>query len=286
MTQLSMMESKDHKTPPLLDHEKDKAGEGQIQAAITGTQYTFYLQVFSKLITFTINQIILRYTTPQIFGIATIQLELLVSTLFFFTRECIRLTILRVPNYKYSSINPKDTPQNKKKQITANVKENENNLQRVVNFGWLSPILGAPVCVLIGLYFTYCLPEESVHNYTTAVWMYALGSYIDLLAEPFVATAFYFMCLRLRAIAEGIALTLSCLTSGYLCIYHSDLGIMAFGLARLAFGIGYLGSFLAYFIYTTMFAKQVPFSISSLFPKRFPYIHKEQCVLSPKLFQK
>lgn len=48
------------------------------------------LQVASRLFSFGLNQALLRSTTPQAFGLATIQLDTLAGTVLFLLREGIR----------------------------------------------------------------------------------------------------------------------------------------------------------------------------------------------------
>lgn len=73
--------------------------------------------VFQKLLTFGMNQIIVRYSTPEVFGIAAVQLELLLSTLLFLSREGIRLALLR------------------------STLHNKISLQQFVNMSWIPALL-------------------------------------------------------------------------------------------------------------------------------------------------
>src|SRR5581483_2417721 len=53
------------------------------------------LQLISRLATFVLHQIVLRYTDPATFGIASVQLELLLATILFLSREGFRCALLR-----------------------------------------------------------------------------------------------------------------------------------------------------------------------------------------------
>ncbi|ORZ29224.1 Rft protein-domain-containing protein [Catenaria anguillulae PL171] len=140
-----------------------------------------------------------RQVTPEIFGIASIQLELLVSTLLFLAREPIRLAVLRVP------------------ALDENGKPIQQTLQRLVNLAWLSPLVGVPLAGVLYLYYTTSsMAVLSLPGYQTAVMLAAV---------------------------EGAALTASCLTALYLTWggdENGSLGIVAFGFARLAFGMTFL----------------------------------------------
>ncbi|ORZ36105.1 Rft protein-domain-containing protein [Catenaria anguillulae PL171] len=206
-----------------------------MRAAVAGAGSMFALQVFSKLITFFCNQLLLRQVTPEIFGIASIQLELLVSTLLFLAREPIRLAVLRVP------------------ALDENGKPIQQTLQRLVNLAWLPPLVGVPLAVVLYLYYTTSsMAVLSLPGYQTAVMLYALGSMCDLLSEPFYTMCFALMKFKARAAVEGAALTASCLTALYLTWggdENGSLGIVAFGFARLAFGMTFLVGFVVAYLH-------------------------------------
>lgn len=59
--------------------------EGGADAA-RGAQHLILSNAFQKLCTFSMNQVMLRYSGPELFGLASIELELLLSTLLFLSR--------------------------------------------------------------------------------------------------------------------------------------------------------------------------------------------------------
>ena len=63
------------------------------------------LQLFSRLFTFTLNQVLIRMASPEVFGAAAIQFELILSTILFLSREGVRTTILRVKTPGPASMN-------------------------------------------------------------------------------------------------------------------------------------------------------------------------------------
>src|SRR5277367_6786292 len=74
---------------------KDTPPKNVFSVSAKGASYLILLQLFTRLLTFTFNQLLLRHTTPQIFGFATIQLDLLSSTLLFLSREGFRIALQR-----------------------------------------------------------------------------------------------------------------------------------------------------------------------------------------------
>jgi oligosaccharide translocation protein RFT1 len=54
--------------------------------AVSGARHLIMSNAFQKLCTFSLNQVMLRYSGPEVFGLASIELELLLSTLLFLSR--------------------------------------------------------------------------------------------------------------------------------------------------------------------------------------------------------
>jgi Rft protein len=58
-------------------------------------RWTMLFNMLQRVVTFLLNQSMIAWTSPEIFGIAAISLELLLSTLLFLSREGVRLACLR-----------------------------------------------------------------------------------------------------------------------------------------------------------------------------------------------
>jgi len=58
----------------------------------------FLLQLLTRLLTFTLNQSLVRIAPPEVFGTASIQFDLICSTVLFLSREGIRNALLRGDN--------------------------------------------------------------------------------------------------------------------------------------------------------------------------------------------
>ncbi|KNE57454.1 hypothetical protein AMAG_03165 [Allomyces macrogynus ATCC 38327] len=222
--------------------------DGAVSAIMAGAKYMFFLQLFSKVITFGVTQLLLRYVSPQVYGVSGIQLELLVSTVLVFSREAIRLAVVRIPTVA--------VPKGAKIQVTP-------TMQRIVNAAWIAPAIGSVLTVLMALYYTTYLRVDDLPYYTSAVWMYAFGTWLDLLAEPIFLVGYHLMYIRLRNIVEGLALTMSCVVACALAVYDGDnLGLLVFSWARISFGATF---FLGFFMY---FAASGDVPMSTFLPKR------------------
>ena len=69
-----------------------------LSATLTSASFLVLLQLFSRLFTFALNQALVRLVSPQVFGTAAIQFELLLSTILFLSREGVRNALLRAPS--------------------------------------------------------------------------------------------------------------------------------------------------------------------------------------------
>ncbi|KAJ2797485.1 Oligosaccharide translocation protein rft1, partial [Coemansia furcata] len=65
-------------------------------AAFSGAQYLMGLQVFVKLTTFSMNAVVICLAGHKAFGVASVQFELLLSTILFLSREGMRSALLRI----------------------------------------------------------------------------------------------------------------------------------------------------------------------------------------------
>ncbi|TNY24114.1 Rft protein-domain-containing protein [Rhodotorula diobovata] len=119
------------------------------------------LQVASRLFSFGLNQALLRSTTPQAFGLATIQLDTLAGTVLFLLREGIRGAVVRTR----TSTSPA-----------------EATLQRQ---SLLLPTLLTPLAVgAFALYHTYASPSPAPPQYGAVLALYLLATVVELLSEP------------------------------------------------------------------------------------------------------
>ena len=62
------------------------SGDSVHTSTIAMARHLIMSNVFQKICTFIMNQVMLRFSGPEIFGLASIELELLLSTLLFLSR--------------------------------------------------------------------------------------------------------------------------------------------------------------------------------------------------------
>lgn len=70
-------------------------GESSLASALTTGRALFLLQLMTRLVTFTLNQGLVRLASPDVFGTAAIQFDLVASTILFLSREGVRNALLR-----------------------------------------------------------------------------------------------------------------------------------------------------------------------------------------------
>src|SRR5262245_22140911 len=82
-------------TPPAGSGAAATSIDRIVAASVRGASTLVLLQLFTRMLTFILNQVLLRYTSPSTLGIATVQLELIIMSILFLCREAIRCTLLR-----------------------------------------------------------------------------------------------------------------------------------------------------------------------------------------------
>ncbi|KAK1834124.1 oligosaccharide translocation protein RFT1 [Podospora conica] len=192
--------------------------------AVRGASLLILLQVISRAITFIANQLLLRFLTAQLLGIAT-QLEVYYLTVIFFARESLRVAIQR-----------QDTTT--KKDTTTN-----SSAQAAINLGYLSIALGIPLAVLFGLLYRASLTPAtlaSTPHLLPSLYLYALASILELLSEPSFVLTQTRLLFTTRATAESTATLLRCLTTLLTASLVPSSGVLPFALGQLAHSLGLL----------------------------------------------
>ena len=177
-----------------------------LQAARRFVVDTFYM----RLLSFILNQLIIRFANPVIIGVAAIQLELLLSSLLFLSREAIRLALLR-----------------------ANISE-KIKFKQFINLSWI-PALFLLLIWVSSMFFKHTWsPSVSPQ----VVQLYILGALFEVCGEPFFNFYNHQIQLRPRVFAESIAVTTRSLAT-YILVIYFKMGIKGFGIAQVCYGMVY-----------------------------------------------
>ncbi|KAG8908982.1 Oligosaccharide translocation protein rft1, partial [Tulasnella sp. 403] len=193
------------------------------------------LQLLSRLVTFALNQSLVRLASPAVFGTASIQFELLLSTILFLSREGVRNALMRTPlggNGPTASSQGNDTP----KSIP----------RHVANISFLPTLLGIPIAfVSTSLYLLNASKTTRAQPYfTTSVLVYALSAILELLSEPLYIRAQTELKFRIRVKAEGTAvIAKAAVTVAVMLVGGEETALLAFAIGQAAYGVVVLASF-------------------------------------------
>lgn len=195
------------------------------QSPLANASSLVLLQLFSRAFTFGLNQALVRLATPQTFGTAAIQFELLLSTILFLSREGVRNALLR------SSV--KD-------------KKKDSNVALVENISLVPVFLGIPVSGLTALVYVQfaSTTTTSQSHFHLSVVIYAVAAVLELLSEPLYIRAQNELKLKVRVRAEGAAVvSKSVVTFLVLAFASGEWALVAFAAGQAAYGLSLFVTF-------------------------------------------
>ncbi|WWD15858.1 hypothetical protein CI109_100282 [Kwoniella shandongensis] len=180
------------------------------------------LQLLSRLLTFGLNQTLVRLASPSVFGTAAIQFDLVCSSILFLSREGIRNALLRRTTSRIAS---KETKEREERQIHA-----------------LSIVplqLGLCIATLItGLYLTTSdRATTSQPTFHLSLLLYVLSALVELAIEPYYIRVHRTdpPKLNVRVQAEGgMAIVKAVVTVGSLLSLGEGRALLGFALGQLA----------------------------------------------------
>ncbi|KAJ1812397.1 Oligosaccharide translocation protein rft1, partial [Coemansia sp. RSA 2599] len=191
-------------------------------SAFAGAQYLMGLQLFVRLATFSTNAVAFRLAGSSAFGVASIKLELLLSTILFLSRESIRSALLR--------IEPEEDAQR------PSARE-----QRIINAASVSLAIGG---LLAGaLYVVYGRDGQSaIPYYSESIAVYVLAAWIELLVEPLYVLSRSRVLFQLQARCESVAVCAKCAIVALVLLVGNNKGSDKENEFRLlAFALGQFG---------------------------------------------
>lgn len=212
----------------IMDSSKDdKPKENLLSTTAKGASYLIMLQFVSRMLTFSLNQIVLHYVSKDNFGVASVNLELLSSTILFISREGFRSALIR----------------------------SNKNRQEILNLAYIPTCLGLLTTFLTCSYYLSTITSQDLVEmpyYRVAVLCYGFASLIELLVEPLFILALNNLYFQLRVMVEGLAVILRCLVTFSLTLYfagNDKLGILAFAIGQLVYGLIILVGYTGFFLY-------------------------------------
>ncbi|OBZ71080.1 Oligosaccharide translocation protein rft1 [Grifola frondosa] len=206
-----------------------------LSAALASASSLVLLQLFSRIFTFVLNQALVRLVSPQVFGTAAIQFELLLSTILFLSREGVRNALLRAP------------PSDASSKISAGDKSTANAKALVTNISLLPVLLGVPIAFFSALLYLTAgsITTASQPYFHASVAIYVLAAFFELLSEPLYIRAQNELRFDIRVKAEGMAVVLKTLTAFVVLVTApAEYALFAFALGQAAYGLTMLLAYL------------------------------------------
>ncbi|KAJ3094644.1 Oligosaccharide translocation protein rft1 [Phlyctochytrium planicorne] len=265
------------------DTPKGGASSSNLAASIKGAGQLVLLQIMSRMSTFILNQIALRFITREVLGIVAVEMELLSSTILFLSRENIRMALLRSASDTKESKDPGNDSDDKNDHQRSEERE-EEGYQKAVNMTWIAILVGALLSLGFIAYFN--LASKSETGYSTVIAVFCLAAFVELLSEPMYVITVNRMKFDLRLRVEGSAVVLKCvailgllvlasrISAGSIPEFHAT---MAFALAQLAYSLALLAG------YTMFYVVKERNSIALFFPKRIQDGSNKSFYLDPTL---
>ncbi|KAL0978355.1 hypothetical protein UPYG_G00169430 [Umbra pygmaea] len=198
-----------------------------LKNASTLASYNVLLQVMFRVLTFLLNAFTLRFVSKELIGVVNVRLTLLYSTLVFLSREAFRRACLSGGT--------------------------DHNWKQVINLLWLTLPLGvlwASLLVCVWLWLLEVPDPNTIPHYGPAVGLFALSALQELLAEPLWVLAQAHMFVRLKVVAESLAMVAKCVLTVVLVVSAPHWGLYIFSAAQLVY-TGFL--VLCYVVYFLRF---------------------------------
>ena len=185
-----------------------------LSASAKGATFLILLQVASRALTFAVNQVLLRFLSPEILGISA-QLELFSISVLYFARESLRVALQR----------------------------QAHGMQAIVNLSYLAVFFGTPLAYLLALFWIRS-DTPDVPYFVEALIVYCLATFLELLSEPAFSAVQQKLLYKIRASAESTATLLRCFgTSGSAVLASRaglDIGVLPFAVGQLAYALSLL----------------------------------------------
>lgn len=195
------------------------------QSSLANASSLVLLQLFSRTLTFGLNQALVRLATPRTFGTAAIQFELLLSTILFLSREGVRNTLLR---------------------SSTKDKKEDSNVTLTENISLIPVFLGIPISGITALVYvrSASTTTSSQPHFHLSVAVYALAAILELLSEPLYIRAQNELRLNIRVRAEGAAVVSKAVVAFLvLALASGEWALVAFAAGQAAYGLSLLVAF-------------------------------------------
>ena len=222
--------------------------EGLLGKTLASARSLVLLQLLSRAITFSLNYALLRLVSPEVFGTASIQFDLIGSTLLFLSREGVRGALLR-SGRSTEERTTEDQPAADQAQRDE-VAQHRSRRQQDLNLSLVPlPLFLGLVAVIVPLYLRFS-PASTVAQpfFYGSLGLHLLAYLFELLSEPYHIRLQSDLRLGVRVQAEGAAVIAKAVgTLVGVWSMREGGALLGFGIGQLAYGTALLGRFAAAF---------------------------------------
>lgn len=228
---------------PKDENSKGPNSDALLSTSAGGASLLIGLQVGSRALTFIVNQVLLRYLSPELLGIST-QLEVYSISVLFFARESLRVAIQRQADVLDAPTEDDDddvVPEGHVDGRTA-----AGRTQAIVNLAYISIYLGAAFAVILALIYTITLRSGDpailkTPYFQASLKMYGFAAFWELLSEPAFVVVQQKSRFKVRAAAESTATVFRCLVTCGSAIWAArngeDIGVLPFALGQVMYAV-------------------------------------------------
>lgn len=226
------------------------SGDQILAKSTKGAYFLMMAQLFTKMITFVLNNLLVRFLSPRIFGI-TAFLEFILGTTLFFSREAIRLSTLRIKDTQDTNEKHESSKTHSQGVSHRSGHSRSQTLQMVVNFSYIPFWIGLPLSVILITWQHKSISSYFVNLpfFTWSIFLIWLSIIVELLSEPYFIVNQFLLNYGTRSSIESVAVTAGCVVN-FVVIYAfekkffllnipiEELEVNKEGIAILAFAIG------------------------------------------------
>jgi oligosaccharide translocation protein RFT1 len=221
---------------------------------IRNTIWLMIFQVFSKIIGFSTNNLLIKYVNPRVLGIVYLRLETILKLIHGLGREGIRLCLLG--------------------------SKLDKDKHEIVNTVWIGPVISALIWLFVSVVYLIWIPSEIevegiVSEYQIAVLCYGLSGMIEYSFEVIYVSARLEGFYATTILLDGIALLIKHLVT-ILCVFRSQsesirdqIGwvLMVFGYTQLIYSIWLSMLYYGFGFYMTRRGNWIFLKFKELFPR-------------------
>ena len=226
-------------------HGIDQKPSSILAKSAQGATFLILFQIGSRALTFIVNQVLLRYSSPEILGIST-QLELFAISVLYFARESLRVALQR---QRLQDDQPTSGSKKRVEERVTTLSRVEvsngagRRAQSVINLSYIGIGLGIPLTYVFARIYLRSAEAAVLESayFHQSVNVYAIATILELLSEPSFAVAQQQMLYGTRARAETFATSARCLITCATAVWasktNSNLGPLPFAFGQLSYAI-------------------------------------------------